>query len=118
MSIQLAQLNPLVHTSVDAESVNYLSSGFMEWSQPQALDVRDIWAAYQRRALTDKEMLLALIKRIDDLNAATVARKSTVVVTTMLAQCECVTRHDTADAIEAFLNWADYHAITVIDIQE
>ncbi|MBC7608295.1 MAG: hypothetical protein H7228_01775 [Polaromonas sp.] len=115
MSIQLAQLNPLASKPVIGESLNYLSSGFMEWSQPQALDVRDIWAAYQRRSLTDQEMLLALSKRVEDLNAATVARKSTLVVTTMLDQCKCLTTLDTADAIDAFLSWADYHAITVID---
>lgn len=115
MSIQLPQLNPLLGKPVVGESLNYLSSGFMEWSQPQQLDLRDIWLAYQRRSLTDKEMLLALTKRIEDLNSATVARKSTLVVTAMLAKCECLTRLETADAIEAFLNWADYHAITIID---
>ncbi len=115
MSIQIPHPHPLVPAPLGGESLNYLSSGIMEWSQPQVLDVRDIWAAFQRRSLTDKEMLLALAKRVEDLNAATVARKSTVVVTTMLAQCACVTRHETADAIEAFLNWADYHAITVVD---
>ena len=87
MSLQPAQVNPLVNTPADAESVNYLSSGFMEWSQPQALDVRDLWAACQRGALTDKELLLALAKRAEDLNAATMAKNSTVVVTSMLAQC-------------------------------
>ena len=115
MSIQLAHLNPLVVEPLSGNSVNYLSSGFMQWSQPQALDVRDIWAAFQRRALTEKEMLLALTARLESLNPETVARKSTLVVTAMLTRCECLTRYDTADAIEAFLNWADYHAITVID---
>ena len=115
MSVQQAQLGPMIATSVVGDSVNYLSSGFMEWSQPQALDVRDIWAAYQRRSLTDRELLLALIKRIGDLKSTTVARKSTLAVITMLSQCGCLTRLETADAIEAFLNWADYHAITVID---
>ena len=115
MSIKLANLNPSVGAPLTGDSVNYLSSGFMEWSQPQALDVRDIWTDYQRRALTEKEMLLALIARVEELNVATVARKSTLTVTTMLARCKCLTGSDTADAIEAFLNWADYHAITVID---
>ena len=115
MTTQLPQLNAMLGKPVVGESLNYFSSGFMEWSKPQVLDVRDIWVAYQRRSLTDREMLLALTKRIENLNSVTVARKSTLVVTTMLAKCECLTRLETADAIDAFLNWADDHAITIID---
>ncbi len=85
------------------------------WAQPRVLDVRDIWMAYQRGSLTEKQLLVAIASRAQTVEVASPANVPAYMAATRLANAQCESALDAADAIEKFLVWADAIGVLVVD---
>ncbi|WP_309679401.1 hypothetical protein [Polaromonas sp.] len=104
-----------VDSVLGAESLNYLSTGYSALPQLPPLQVSDIWQNYRRGALTEQDLLMALSKRVAEFQVPYQVLPSKFDMATLLAQSRCDTQLDAADAIDALLDWADEHAIDVVD---
>lgn len=104
-----------VESLLGAESLNYLSTGYSALPQLPPLQVTDIWQNYQRGALTEQALLMALSKRVAEFQVPYQVLPSKFDMATLLAQARCDTRLDAAEAIDALIDWADEHAIDVVD---
>lgn len=90
-------------------------ASFKLWAQPQVLDIRDIWMAYQRASLTEKQLLVAIASRAQAVEVASPANVPAHIAATRLANAPCESALEAADAIEKFLVWADASGVLVVD---
>ena len=101
------------------DSLNYLSTGLstgFPGAQPLLpLQVTDVWQRYRLSCSTDKELLQGLAKQVAELNVPRLLMMSKFRMATQLSYAPCATKPETADAIEAFMRWADDNGITVVD---
>jgi hypothetical protein len=114
MLMQLLNRKPKAQPVV-SESLNYMSTGFSVMPASPPLQVADIWQHYRRGAVPDKELLQGLAKRVAELKVPHPLIPVKFHMATQLADAPCATKLQTADAIEAFMDWADDNGITVID---
>lgn len=114
MLMQLLNRKPKAQPVV-SDSVNYLSTGFSAMPASPPLQVADIWQRYRRGAVPDKELLQGLSKRVAELKVPYPLLPAKFEMATQLANAPCVSKLQTADAIDAFMDWADDNGITVID---
>lgn len=98
-----------------ADSINYLNTGFSVIAASPPLQVGDIWQRYRLGGATDKDLLQGLAKCVAQLKVPHSLMPAKFRMATELAYASCATRLQTADAIDAFINWADYNGITVLD---
>jgi hypothetical protein len=100
---------------VASDSVNYLSTGFSVMPPSPPLQVSGIWQRYRLGAATEKDLLQGLAKQVAELKVPPPLMPGKFRMATELAYAPCDTKLQTADAIEAFMAWADDNGITVVD---
>lgn len=98
-----------------SESLNYLSTGFSVMPPSPPLQVTDIWRRYRLGAASEKDLLQGLAKQVAELKVPPPLMAGKFQMATQLAYAPCATKLQTADAIEAFMAWADDNGITVVD---
>jgi hypothetical protein len=98
-----------------ADSLNYLSTGFSVMPPSPPLLVSSIWQRYRLGAASEKDLLQGLAKQVAELKVPPPLAAGKFRMATQLAYAPCATKLETADAIEAFMAWADDNGITVVD---
>jgi hypothetical protein len=98
-----------------ADSLNYLSTGFSVMPPSPPLQVSVIWQRYRRGAASEKDLLQGLAKQVAELKVPPPLMQGKFQMATQLAYAPCATKLQTADAIDAFIGWADENGITVVD---
>ncbi len=98
-----------------SDSINYLSTGFSVMPSSPPLEVTHIWQRYRLGAATEKELLQGLAKCVAELKVPHPLMPAKFQMATDLAYARCGTKLQTADAIDAFFEWADHNGITVLD---
>lgn len=98
-----------------ADSLNYLSTGFSVMPPSPPLQVSGIWQRYRLGAASEKDLLQGLAKQVAELKVLPPLMAGKFRMATQLAYAPCTTKLETADAIEAFMAWADDNGITVVD---
>ena len=98
-----------------ADSLHYLSTGFSVMPMSPPLEVSDIWKRYRLGAATEKELLQGLAKCVAMLKVPHPLMSAKFSMATELAYAQCDTKLQTADAIDALIDWADENGITVLD---
>ena len=98
-----------------SDSLNYLSTGFSVMPSSPPLEVADIWQRYRLGTATDKDLLQGLAKGVAQLKVPHPLMPAKFRMATDLAYARCGTKLQTADAIDAFFDWADHNGITVLD---
>jgi hypothetical protein len=96
-------------------SLSYLSPGFSIIPPSPPLQVSSIWQRYRFGAASEKDLLQALSKHVAELEVLPPLMDGKFRMATYLAYAPCATRLEAADAIEAFIDWADSNDITVVD---
>ena len=102
-------------TPVASDSLNYLSTGFSVMPSSPPLEITDIWQRYRLGAATEKDLLQGLAKCVAQLKVPHPVMPGKFRMATHLAYAPCGTKLQTADAIDAFIVWADHNGITVLD---
>ena len=102
-------------TPVASDSLNYLSTGFSVMPPSPPLDVTELWQRYRFGAATEKDLLQGLAKCVAELKVPHPLVPAKFRMATDLAYARCGTKLQTADAIDAFFDWADDNGITVLD---
>ena len=102
-------------TPVLSESLNYLSTGFSVMQSSLPLEVSAIWQRYRLGAATEKDLLQGLSKCVAQLKVPHPLMSAKFQMASDLAYAPCDTKLQTADAIDAFIEWADDNGITVLD---
>ena len=102
-------------TSGSSDSLNYLSTGFSVMPSSPPLEVADIWQRHRLGTATDKDLLQGLSKCVAQLKVPHPLMPAKFQMATDLAYACCGTKLQTADAIDAFIDWADHNGITVLD---
>lgn len=100
---------------VAADSLHYLSTGFSVMPSSPPLEVSDIWQRYRLGAATEKDLLQGLAKCVAMLKVPPPLMPAKFSMATALAYAPCGTKLQTADAIDAFIDWVDNNGITVLD---
>ena len=98
-----------------SDSLNYLSTGFSVMPLSPPLAVTDIWQRYRLGAATEKDLLQGLAKCVAELKVPHPLMPAKFRMATDLAYADCATKLQTADAIDALIDWADDNGITVLD---
>jgi hypothetical protein len=96
-------------------SLNDLSTGFSVMPQSPPLQVSEVWQRYRLGAANEKELLQGLAKRVAELKVPYPLMPAKFQMATQLAYAPCSTKLETADAIDALMDWADDNGITVQD---
>lgn len=102
-------------TPAASDSLNYLSTGFTVMPSSPPLEVTGIWQRYRLGAATEKDLLQGLAKCVAQLRVPHPLMPAKFQMATHLAYAPCATKLQTADAIDALLDWADANGITVLD---
>ena len=102
-------------TPVASDSLNYLSTGFSVMPSSPPLEVTGIWQRYRFGAATEKDLLQGLAKCVAMLKVPHPLMPAKFSMATDLAYAPCDTKLQTADAIDALIDWADNNGITVLD---
>ena len=102
-------------TPVASDSLNYLSTGFSVMPSSPPLVVTELWQRYRFGAATEKDLLQGLAKCVAQLKVPHPVMPGKFRMATHLAYAPCDTRLQTANAIDAFIVWADHNGITVLD---
>jgi hypothetical protein len=102
-------------TPVASHSLNYLSTGFSVTRASPSLLVSSVWQRYRLGSATEKELLQGLAKQVAELKVLPPLMAGKFRMATQLAYAPCATKLQTADAIEALMDWADDNGITVVD---
>ena len=102
-------------TPVASDSLNYLSTGFSVMPSSPPLEVADIWQRHRLGTATDKDLLQGLAKCVAQLKVPHPLMSAKFQMATDLAYARCDTKLQTADAIDALIDWADNNGITVLD---
>ena len=100
---------------VASELLNYLSTGFSLMGSSPTLEVSVIWQRYRVGAATEKDLLQGLAKCVAELKVPLPLMAAKFQIATDLAFAPCDTKLQTADAIDAFIDWADNNGIAVLD---
>jgi hypothetical protein len=100
---------------VASDSLHYLNTGFSVMPPSTPLQVSGIWKRYRLGAATEKDLLQGLAKQVAELKVLPPLMAGKFRMATQLAYAPCATKGQTADAIEAFMAWADDNGITVVD---
>ena len=100
---------------VASDSLNYLSTGFSVMPASPPLQVGEVWQRYRLGGMTEKELLQGLAKRVAELKVPSPLMPAKFQLATQLAYAPCATKLQTADAIDALLDWADDNGITIKD---
>jgi hypothetical protein len=98
-----------------SDSLNHPSTGFSVMPPSPPLQVGGIWQRYRRGAASEKDLLQGLAKQVVELKVPPPLMPGKFRMAAQLAYAPCTTPLETADAIEAFMNWADSNDITVVD---
>lgn len=98
-----------------SDSLNYLSTGFSAMPQSPPLQVTEVWQRYRRGGAGEKELLQGLAKHVAELKVPYPLMPAKFQMATHLAYAPCGTKLETADAIDALMDWADDNGITVVD---
>jgi hypothetical protein len=98
-----------------SDSLNDLSTGFSVMPPSPPLQVSGIWQRYRLGAATEKDLLQGLSKQVAELKVPPPLMRGKFRMAAQLAYAPCATKLETADAIEAFMTWADDNGITVVD---
>ena len=98
-----------------SDSLNYLSTGFSVMPASPPLQVGEVWQRYRLGGMTEKELLQGLAKRVAELKVPSPLMPAKFQLATHLAYAPCATKLETADAIDALLDWADDNGITLQD---
>ena len=102
-------------TPVASDSFNYLSTGFSVMPSSPPLEVTGIWQRYRLGVATEKDLLQGLAKCVAQLKVPHPLMSAKFQMATDLACARCDTKLQTADAIDALIDWADNNGITVLD---
>ena len=102
-------------TPVASDSLNYLSTGFSVMPSSPPLEVTGIWQRYRLGVATEKDLLQGLAKCVAQLKVPHPLMSAKFQMATDLACARCDTKLQTADAIDALIDWADNNGITVLD---
>ena len=102
-------------TPVASDSLNYLSTGFSVMPSSPPLEVTGIWQRDRLGAATEKDLLQGLAKCVAQLKVPHPLMSAKFQMATDLAYARCDTKLQTADAIDALIDWADNNGITVLD---
>ncbi len=102
-------------TSGSGDSLNYLSTGFSVMPSSPPLEVAELWQRYRLGTASDKDLLQGLAKCVAELKVPHPLMPGKFSMATDLAYARCGTKLQTADAIDAFIDWADHNGITVLD---
>lgn len=102
-------------TPAASDSLNYLSTGFSVMPQSPPLQVSAVWQRYRLGGVSEKELLQGLAKRVAELKVPHPLMPAKFQMATQLAYAPCSTKLETADAIDALMDWADDNGITVLD---
>ena len=97
------------------DSLNYLSTGFSVMPSSAPLEVTELWQRYRLGAATNKDLLQGLAKCVAQLKVPHQLMPGKFRMATDLAYADCATKLQTADAIDALIDWADDNGITVRD---
>ena len=98
-----------------SDSLNFLSTGFSVMPLCPPLEVAELWQRYRRGAATDKDLLQGLARCVAQLKVPHPLMPGKFRMATDLAYARCGTKLQTADAIDALIDWADDNGITVLD---
>ena len=101
--------------SLASDSLNYLSTGFSVMPVSPPLQVSEVWQRYRLGGTTEKELLQGLAKQVAELKVPYPLMPAKFQMATQLAYAPCATKLETADAIDALMDWADDNGITVQD---
>jgi hypothetical protein len=105
-----AKASPMV-----SDSLNYLSTGYSVMPSSPPLVVTGIWQRYRLGAVSEKELLQGLSKQVAELKVPQSLIPLKFQMATHLACAPCASKLETADVIEALMDWADDNGITVVD---
>ena len=102
-------------TAGAADSLNYLSTGFSVTPSSPPLEVSAVWQRYRLGVATEKDLLQGLSKCVAELKVPHSVMPAKFRLATLLAYAPCGNKRQTANAIDALIDWADENGITVLD---